>query len=311
MQKRLLAAAIAAMVSLSTGIAMANPVQLDGSASYQFRQDKVDGYKDNGSKYTVILNAKTNIEQNLDVYARLGAQGSTVADFADYKTGGNFAADVDQFGLAYNNAGFAYKLGRQDATVGATALLYNDNFMVGKNAFVDGLTVSGKSGVTDLKAIAVQEDNVGANDNKLYALSASYSPAQNWIVGATLAKYDNKATDVTTNHYALNAAYTTGKATIFGEYAKSDASDQNKAYDMGVSYNLDSNNTIGVGYVKVEANGDIGGHTDFDNNEKGIHYSFNHRVNDNSSVGVTYKANKELGTNIDKSSLRATVNYNF
>lgn len=309
MQKRLLAAAVAAMITLSTGIAMANPVQLDGSASYQFRQDKVDGVKDNGSKYTFILNAKTNVEKNLDVYARLGAQGTTVESFADFTTGSNFAANVDQYGLDYSNAGVEYKLGRQDATVGATALLYNNNFMVGKNAFVDGLTVSGKSGATDLKAIAVQEDN--ANDNRLYALSASYSPAQNWLVGATLAKYDNKETDVTTNHYALNAAYTTGKAIIFGEYAKSDADDQNKAYDLGVSYNLDSKNAIGVGYVKVEGNGDIGGKTDFDNNEKGMHYSFNHKVNDNSSVAVTYKANTTLNTNVDKSSLRATVNYNF
>lgn len=318
MQKKLLAAAVAAMITLSTGVVFASPVELNGSGSYQFRQDDKNNGKSNGSKYTFVLNAKSNIDQNLDVYARLGAQGSTVAAFGDYKTGGQFAANVDQYGLVYNNAGFEYKLGRQDVTIGDTALLYNNNFFVGKNAFADGLTVKGQSGVTSLKAVAVQEDSASADDNKLYALSASYSPAKNWVVGATLAKYDNKATAETSNHYGISAAYTTGKATIFGEFAKSNADSQNKAFDLGVKYGLDSKNSVGVTYQRVEMNGDIGGMTDFDNNQKAMYYNFSHKINDNSNFDLFYKADTAIankGTTTfagDKaSSLRATVSYKF
>lgn len=322
MQKRLLAAAIAAMMSLSAAVVLASPIELDGSAAVQYRQDKPIDQDDKvtGSKYTVILNATSNIDQNLDVYARLGTQGVTVdqPSFHDYTPDGDFEANIDQYGLLYNNGGFTYKLGRQSATIGSTALLYNNNYMVGKHTFVDGLSVNGTSGVTSLDAIAAQEDNAGDADNKLYALHASYKPSQNLTLGATLAKYDyaaNAADD--TNHYAVDAAYDVGKATVFGEYTRSSRDSANEAYDLGVKYSLDNKNAVGVTYQNVEMNGDMGGKTDFDNNQKAMYYSFNHRINDQSDLNLFYKADKALADKDtvskgdDSTSFRATVSYKF
>lgn len=318
MKKRLLAAAIAATITLSAGAAFANQVELDGSASYQFRKDTADYQQDTtGGKFTAVINGKTNVGKNLDLYARLGAQTTSEEGIRDFSKYDDSDAAIDQFGFLYNNAGLNYKLGRQDATIGATALLYNNNFKVGHNVFVDGISVSGETGVTSINAILAKEDNRG-DDNKISSLHASFSPAANVTLGATLAKYDYANAAVKdTNHFAVNAAYNFGKATAFAEYTKSDLDNDNKAYDLGVIYNLDEKNKAGIAYARVEKNGDMNGMTDFDNNQKSVYYTFNHKVNDNSSVALYYKDGKlieDAGSakaGDKNSSFRATVNYNF
>ncbi|MPM68651.1 hypothetical protein SDC9_115585 [bioreactor metagenome] len=318
MQKKMLAAAIAAMITLSTGSVFANPVELDGSVSYQFRKDTTDSQGDaTGGKFTAVINGKTNLDRNLDLYARLGAQTTSEEAIRDFTKNADSDAAIDQFGFLYNNKGFNYKLGRQDATIGSTALLYNNNYKVGHNAFVDGLSVSGTSGVTALNAIIAEEDNNG-DDNQIASLNASFSPSANLILGATVAKYDyNNSAVKDTNHFAVNAAYDFGKALAFAEYAKSDVDNDNKAFDIGVKYNLDGKNTAGIAYARVEKNGDMNGMTDFDNNQKAVYYTFSHKVNDKSSIDLFYKAGKiiedaGLAQAGDKNdSFRATMNYNF
>ena len=82
--KKSIALALAAGMIMTAGTALANPVELDGSVSYQYRANTYDNYKDshdvllkdtNGNKFTFILNAKTAIDKNVDLYARMGAQG--------------------------------------------------------------------------------------------------------------------------------------------------------------------------------------------------------------------------------------------
>lgn len=176
---------------------------------------------------------------------------------------------------------------------------------------VDGINITGKTGVTSIDFIAAEEDKAGSNDNRLYGLRASYSPAKDWVVGATLAKYDySGASD--TNHWAVDASYTSGKATYFGEFTKSNASDNNRAYDVGVSYAFDAKNTAYVIAYNVQANGDMGAMTDFENNGKGFYYGIDHKF-DNSTTGSLFFRQRSVveGASNDNTSFRATVTYKF
>jgi len=323
MKKRYLAAAVAAMLTLTTGVVMANPVEIDGSASYRYRADDNKGFanpadngKGNGSITKIILNAKTEIDPNFSAYARIGIMGLSNGNVGrDASQTGDFIGEVDQYGLNYKNAGFNYKIGRQSATIGATALLYNDNFKIGKGVFVDGVSVKGQSGITTLSAIAAQEDNFGANDNKLYAVHASYSPAKDWVVGATLGKYDaavETATVKNTTNYAVDAAYTMGKATVFGEYLKSDYNTQNHSYDIGVSYGFDKKNSVYVINYNNQAFADMGGKTDFENGFKGFYYGIDHKFTSTTSLGFFYRDMESLANSATKNtSFRTTLNYAF
>ena len=322
MKKGLLAAAVAATVVLSTASAFASPVEFDGTASYRYRVDTNDTTSDEkGSIFKLILNAKTNVAENLDVYARLGVQHLTNASVgSDFTTSGKTSKGaLDQFGFNYSNADFNYKIGRQSATIGATALLYNNNYYVGKHSMVDGINITGKTGITSIDFLAAEEDKAvggvtGDFDNRLYALRASYSPAKDWVVGATLAKYDyaGGAAKDDTNHWAVDASYTAGKATYFGEFTKSNASDDNRAYDLGVSYAFDDKNTAYVIAYNVQANGDMGAMTDFENNGKGFYYGVDHKF-DKSTTGSLFFRQRSVvkGDANDNTSFRATVTYQF
>lgn len=305
MNKKVLAATIIAALTLSAGAVFASPVDVDGTAKVQYRYNSKEDK--NGFIVTTILDAKTNVDKNVDFYFRGAGQLTNDGFGADYVDGSkDSVGGIDKFGFVYANKGFTYQFGRQDATVGATALLYNNNYKIGPDAFVDGLTVTGKSGVTDMKFIAAQEDN--KDENNLYALHASYSPAKDLTVGATVAKYDAVADS---NHWAVDAAYNFGKATISGEFTKSDADNKNKAYDLGVAYAFDSKNSAYVINYKVEDNGDINAMTDFDPNYKGFYYGFDHKMTKDTTLSVFYKDIEELGTKAEANSFRTTVTYKF
>lgn len=321
MKKKLIATVAAAAFVLSTGSVFAaeafDKVDLDGYASLRYRSDSNSGQADkNGSIFKFVLNAKTGVAKNLDLYARLGA--STVstkglgADFAD--TTKSSVASIDQVGFNYSNAGWNYKIGRQEAYLGATALLYSSLAWVGPDSMVDGVTVTGKSGVTDIKFVAAQEAYAGTtNDNKFYYLHAGYSPAKAWNLGASVARYNyQSAAAADTNIWALDAAYTTGKATIFGEYGKSNASTENKTYDVGVSYGFDKYNSGYVIYFDNGVNGDMGGRTDFENGYKGFYYGVDHKINKNTTASLFYRDMESKANSATKNtSLRATVTYKF
>jgi len=312
MKKSLLAATVAATLVLSTAGVFASPVEFDGTASYRYRADTNDVSSDEkGSIFKLTLGAKTNVAENLDAYARLGIMHLTnEAVGKDFIGSGKTSEGIiDQFGFNYSNAGFNYKIGRQSATIGGTALLYNNNYYVGRHSMVDGINITGKTGVTSIDFIAAEEDN--ASDNRLYGLRASYSPAKDWVVGATLAKYA-KESAADTNHWAVDASYTAGKATYFGEYTKSNASTNNSAYDLGISYAFDDKNSAYVIAYKVEANGDMGAMTDFENNGKGFYYGFDHKF-DKATTGSLFFRQRSVvdGDADDNTSFRATVTYKF
>ena len=313
MKKKLLMAAIAAMIAMPTTAALAAPVELNGQIEAQYSHDNAT--HDDGSKLTFTLNAKTNVAKNVDFYGRFAAQAITTAGFRnDFRTGtGAYKEDtknmyeIDQYGFLYNNAGVNYKLGRQGATIGATALLYSTEGYVGRDLMSDGVSIKTKSGVTDISVTALRE--VYGPSNKIYAVAASFKPCKDWTLGTTLARYD---AENDRNYWAVNTGYELGKANFTAEYAKSNASEANKAYDFGVNYGFDKKTSAFVTYYHVDANGDMGGLTDFENNHKGMYYGVNHKLDDRTTMKLFFRDIQTLTNAADKSKqFRATFSYQF
>lgn len=314
MKKKILMAAIAAMIAMPTTAALAAPVQMDGELEMQYSQDNAT--KKDGGRFTLKLNAKTNVAKNLDFYGRFAAQGITEQEFRNdfridagaYSKDTKSMAEVDQFGFLYSNAGVNYKLGRQGGTIGATALLYSTEGYVGRDMMADGITIKAKSGVTDLSVTALKE--VYGDSNKAYAVSGSYKPAKDWTLGATLARYDQVQRD--RNYWAVNTGYEMGKANFTAEYAKSNSGDANKAYDLGVSYAFDKKLSASATYYRVENNGDMGGWTDFDPNMKGFYYGLNYKPDAKTAFKLLFKDIEQIDNSAVKSKqFRATISYLF
>lgn len=313
--KKAVLLAVAAATVMSSNMAMANPVELDGKIAVQYRSNTYEDAQDrDGGKFTFTLNALSKLDEHFDAYARIGAQYLTNkgfgADFSDTSKSGE--GSVDQFGFIYKNAGASYKVGRQAVTLGETAVLYNTAAYIGDDMMSDGVTATLKSGATDLKLVAVQEDRVADQDNKLYAVQASYKLSDRWKVGGVLAKYDYESSSKEdTNHWAVNAGYALGKAGLVGEYTQSDADTQNVAHAYGVTYDFDAKNSAYAFAHYTAANGDIGGWTDFDNGEKGMYYGVDHKLSKDKTLSLFFKDNKNITTDKANTSFRVTLTYTF
>lgn len=307
MKKKILTAAVAAMITLTTGVVMANPVEIDGSASFRYRADEVNGAKDKNGITKIILNAKSEIDPNFSVYARLGVEGLRNEGFGkDFNKAGTFVAEVDQYGVVYKNAGFNYKVGRQDLFFG-TGLLFDNTGDVGKNKFLDGLTVTGKSGVTDLQVVTVQTDSVGPDNAKLYGIHAAYNPAKNLTLGGAFAQVKDAGEKV--NVWAVDAKYIDGKVTYAADYAKSDVNTDDQAYSVGASYAVDAKNTVWVTAYKVEDNATFA--TTYEPNAKGVYYGLDHSFTKDTALHLFYRDAKQVVGTDKNTSFRATVSYNF
>lgn len=315
MKKRLLAAAVAASLTLSLSAALAAPVEFDGEVEVHYQWDDHDADGDaEGARNTVILNAKTALTENVDFYTRFTAQryhgDDITADFNTRNGTRKSTATIDRFGFILKSDAATYNLGRQGADLGPNALLYSTSGNIGSSTtLVDGLTADATVGATALNFIAGQETDT---ENNVYALHAAYNLNDAWTVGGTLAKYDKDAAgEKDTNHWGIDTAYTNKNTTYFAEYAKSNANDNDKAFVAGLSYELDDKNSFGLAYAKVEQNGDMGGNTDFDNGYKGLYFSYDHKLTDNTTLSFAYSDLKDVDTDDKYNYVETTVNFAF
>ncbi len=325
MKKKALCAAIAAAFVLTTaGTVFANGVEFDGGISYQFRQNTSDGADDtSGTRFNFILNGKApEVSKNIDLYFRLAGQRTNGIDgWRDFEVRDENSSEtsvfaLDQFGFNYHNAGWNYKIGRQTTFVGATGLLYDDTAAFGKHIFGDGITVTGKTGATDIKVSAVEFDFYDGTNPKLYTAAASYKPSKKLTVGSTLARLTFEGEHA--NVWAVNAGYDiSSKLNVYAEYAKSNADEDNKAYAFGGSYGIDSKNTFWTVYSRVEEGSTFSSQptenqsTTFDYGRKGMYYGFDHKFDKTTSLSLFYKDMKDLDDNQNHTSFRTTVSYKF
>lgn len=315
------------ITAVVTGIALlaapavhAESVKLTGDVSVTYERDTQEGAPDtSGVISTLRIRGEADLGSGWSLYARLGAQKISNSGFGDFNTDpAAYGADkkavlsLDQFGFIHKGEAVTFKLGRQDATVGTTALLYSrpdDN--IGKKAFVDGLSVSGKSGITDISALIVREDNpTGFSNNKVYAVRAGYTPTENFNWGLTLGRYQD-GVGADTNHWAADGTYTFGKSSVTGEFTKSNSSTENKAYAMTLNYDFDGQTAAYITGFRVEQNGGMGGQSDFGQDLRGIHYGVTHTLRDNLTLEAVYKKEKAVSTGVKNTVFETTVNYSF
>lgn len=320
MNKKLIAMAAAAMMTVSAGTVFAAPVDLDGSVSIHYRANTHDGDPNTSdNKLTFKLNASTALSDNVDLFARLSAQkvssirNTGLEDFVPHDKREN--TSIDRFGFLIKNGDTSYKIGRQDIALGANETLYSSGSYVGTDTAADGLVVNSKSGVVDLKGVIAKEKySTAAYNNKIYGLQASYKPSDAVTLGATLARYNQASTD--TNYWAVNTGYEfSKKANVMAEYAKSNASDENQAYNIAFNYAFDDKVSAYIINHKTETNAtmtsDAEEWTAFDRGQKGFYYGVDYKVSKVSTFNFFYKNNRMLNDNTTKTSFRTTLTYNF
>lgn len=326
MKKALAAALAASFVLAAAGSVFAAPLDINGKIQYQHRFVTREGLPDTDeNRWKFVLNGKTEtFADNMKLYFRISAEKinggtQTARDFNSYpgQDGNdlNAVGFFDQFGVEIQNAGWNYKIGRQDAFIGANGLIYDSTYAVGRRVFADGVTVTGKSGVTSISATALQVDQYGDVNPRLYALAASYNPTKDLTVGTTLAKWDGDSASVDKKFWDVNASYNfNSKLNGYGEYAKSDANADNKSYVYGLNYSIDKKNSLWSCYTHVEKEGNIVDQwstTTYDNNAKGMYYGFGHSFDKTTSFALFYSDMKRISTDKKFTSLRTTVNYKF
>lgn len=323
--KKVIAALTATCILTTVGTVMASPMQYDGKLQFQNRMNNNDGADSVENRWKFVLNGKTDaFTDNMKLYFRLSAESihgstQTARDFNSFPgqdgTDHNAVGFLDQFGVEIQNAGWNYKIGRQDAFIGANGLIYDSTYGIGRHIFADGITVTGKSGVTNISAVALQVDQYGQNDPKLYAFAAAYNPSKDLTVGTTLAKWNGESISSDKKFWDVNAGYNfNNKLSTYGEYAKSDASADNKAYVYGVNYGIDNRNSLWTCYSHVEKEGNIVDQfstTTYDNNRKGMWYGFGHKFDKSTSLNLFYSDMKYIDTSKKITSFRTTVNYKF
>lgn len=310
--KKIITAALAAAMVLTTGVAFAAPVEFDGQVKVQYRAQTKEANPDTtGGIFSFRLNAKTALSNNVDLFARFAAQslsGDHIGpDFNTTKYGTNVVV-IDQYGFILKDSGFQYKVGRQGLSISPTALLYSSEGYIGdRHGLFDGVVATGKSGVTSLQVVAGKSD-IDTKD-KVYSVHASYSPVKDWTVGGTVAK-SNPNTGSDKTYWGTDVQYTIGKANFVADYLKSDADTRNDALVLGVSYAFDIKNTLSAYAHNTGGNSNI--YTDWDNDEKGAYYIYNHAFDKNTALNLLYKDNtKKVSNGNDNTSFRATVSYKF
>lgn len=313
--KKTTAACVAALL-LTSGAALAAPVEFDGDIKAHYRWENYDNKPDaDGGKFTVRLNAKTALDEHVTAYARFAAQTLTGAkigeDFSKDRYGSDVAT-IDQYGFIYDNAGWSYKIGRQDLAITPTAALVSSGSYIGKDMdFLNGVVATGTSGVTDLQLVAGNVDHYTGNSNSdaLYSVHGSYSPAENWTVGGTLARFVEKNAS-NRNFWGVDVAYASGKANFIIDYLNSNSSVKDSARVIGVDYAFDDKNTLSIYNHKTEEFADV--LTDWDQNQKGFYYIYNHSFDNTTSFNLMFKDNEYLNdSSKDYTSLRTTVTYKF
>lgn len=316
--KKILAMMVLGSCLLSTSVVLAAPVEFSGDVSTAYKRNTYNnGDPDESSAiYTLKIMAKLNLGDGWSAYTRLGAQQTGRPDsFADFNTdvysGKKSVAALDQFGFIYEKDKLAYKIGRQDVTVGTTALLYSrSDTNIGRRNFVDGLTINGKVGAVDLFVLAAKEDDLNDTNNGVYAVRTGYNLTPDLNVGLTLARFAGDGVD-SSNHWALDSAYTYKKSTWTAEYTKSSLNGSNKAYAATWNYDFDGKTSLGLTGFRVEDNGSMNQESDFDAGKRGIHYTVSHALKDNLSLEVVYKDQKAIATGEKDTALEATLTYSF
>lgn len=312
-----LAALAAGLLLTASSPSLAAPLEISGTATIRYQSESADQLPhQSGTMTTLTLRGEQPLGGKVSVYARLAAQYASNPLLSDYDLAihgpdQKFVAGIDQFGILYKPGDFTFNLGRQEALIGKTALLYSrSETNVGYGTFVDGLSFAGTAGKFEFSGLAARENNVALPNNSLYSLRAGYNLSKTTNLGLTWGNYRIHEGD-STNHWALDASTTWGKASFIGEFAQSSANLENKAYAFSLTYDFNGKTAVYLTHFRVEANADMGGQSDFDNNNRGFYYGLTHVFNDKLSLEVIFKDQVLLSDNSKNNKLEVWLKNKF
>jgi len=323
-------------------------VQIDGDFHMEYRSDKntknIYGSKDstaNGIKTTLTLNANKKLTDNVDIYARLTSR------YADHDLGANYAGDfvhadsknsstaIDQFGVKYHNAGWNYKIGPQNLTLGETGLLYDDTRFSGKNIFTNAVTATGKLGSVAIQtSIAKTNYDSGFDNDKIYYIHGGYSANKSqYGLGYARADYGNttastylRSDDGTSlNYYTADFSYKLTDTLHFSsEFIQSSAKEENHGLNLVLFHIFDKKTNGGITYFKVGEQANIqnayeGGMTYQWGNAEGYGVFFNHKLAKNLTFNIAdfqmspinRTTDVKSGMRGNQNTLRVGLTYNF
>jgi hypothetical protein len=317
MKKTIISGLVASAVMGLAGTALADPINLNGSFDYQFRNnsDKAFNAQFTRERFLVGLNFDGKIDADTTAFGRIagkvGNWGTAPAGNNDFK--------LDQFGVKTGLDGWNISVGRQGVKLGQGGVFYAGSD-ISPLTYFDGIVITSKLGAVNFKALA-------GNTTDAY-LQGAVSPRQKWAgaeisgdidkdinVGFSYAGKNNvdaKAANIVTPGKRYWSVYTTIKTgdslSWTGEYVKSNANTANRAYDLSGTYSWPKN-SFTVAYNNVQANA-----TDLDNSSIGGEYYPNGSgFIDNSKASLGYKGltyvyhhdvKKNLGLNLVYLSLK-------
>ena len=299
--------------------AEASPLRVTGDVSTTYEKDS---YSDqptiSGITHTLRLMFEKDLSSNWSAYTRLGWEYTSQPALADFNTANDAygperqaVTALDQFGLIYRTPNLTCKIGRQEANIGKTTLLYSrPATYIGRTYFVDGITAAASAGKWEFDFVAAREDNPGRQTNKLYALRTGYHPATGVNYGCTLAQYQYSSGE-RTRHWAIDAAWQLGKSTFSAEHTQANAASDNKALAASWAYDLDDKNTLCLTTFHVEQSGDMGKQTGFDNDCRGVYYGLTRKITARDSLDILYAKQTYLSTGQKKRKLVATLSHTF
>jgi len=340
-KKSLMSVLVACFVFGMAGTAMAFPLDMTGDYRFQFAnwQDKIGNYdaadkNHNDTRSRVRLNFSAPVDQDVTFFGRLGVRTTSGLNSQDPNRD-----LLDQVGVKIANNGWDYTLGRQGVSLGQGTVIGTGND-VGYDSKFDGLVASGKLGVVNSKFIVGKSTTILNNQKdvtdpanifftakKVWGVDFSTMAMDNLTVGATFASIDDAETGAlnANNYIGINATYNPISNLSFnGEYVKSNADTNNKAYFLGGTYSWDKDNFT-IQYNNVESNGvdqgisGIGAWQYPFNGENllagdkysGFTYVYNHQLSKAATFSVCYMSLKSAKTVGNDNEYAAGVQWNF
>ncbi len=304
----------------------ADPVHVSGNFKYEYRsnQDKNFGVTNYGNRFLYGINLDWKVDDSTAFFGRVAGEISQLGNTTHNGSPNDFK--LDEFGVKVTKDGWNYSIGRQGVQLGQGGVLYSGVDWASPLTYFDGVVVTNKLGKVDLKAIAGRTSAITEADVALVG-GAPSDPTQKWY-GIDLSQDINKDVNVgvvfanrkaAPNAHAATltnpndgstywSAYTTvkgGNVTWTGEYVKSNAATENKAYDVSATYKFDDKNRVTVQYNHVQQNATdwdnalIGGeyfpnYSAFYNGYKGEYYNYHHTFTKAFSFNADYYALKPL-----------------
>ena len=317
--KKILAIAPLVFMFAVNGAAAAEKFTVNGEVSVEYRdhQSTVDEFKKDGYKFTTTLDMNYAFNEHFSAFARVAAQTANVKhDFYTAKGEGDAAGKVslDHYGFIYNNAGVAYTLGQQSLALGQQGLMFDNTGNIGREiAGLQAINIEGTAGKVDVNAFYGQMHKTPAFDNEklsMYGFGVKAPLAKDTHIGFNYA-HSKHANVVSKNHYGVNLAHTMGKWEFQLEGIKSSAATANKGYAFATTYNPTEKDSFAVTLHRTEANADIAGMTAFENDQKGIVYSYSRQFNDRMGLTMEYMNNTYISQPGKYKSFATALTYSF